>query len=249
MNSISVFSVHELPPEETAGGPQEEKYRLSDTIRILAANKYYVMICGIYILTQLYTATLNMGIYFMTYILGNASLLASFSLAINIPMICGLVLTPVLVKKLGGMYRLNLTGYALSAVARAMVIVGAYLGSIPMMLVFSGAAAICMSPLQGDLSALIATCSEYTLLTQNRRMDGTMYSCTSLGVKIGGGIGVALAGWLLEASGYIANAPVQADSCISMLYFMYLWIPMGINILITVLLSRLKVEQANEALR
>lgn len=249
VNSISVFSVHELPPEETAGGPQEEKYRLSDTIRILAANKYYVMICGIYILTQLYTATLNMGIYFMTYILGNASLLASFSLAINIPMICGLVLTPVLVKKLGGMYRLNLTGYALSAVARAMVIVGAYLGSIPMMLVFSGAAAICMSPLQGDLSALIATCSEYTLLTQNRRMDGTMYSCTSLGVKIGGGIGVALAGWLLEASGYIANAPVQADSCISMLYFMYLWIPMGINILITVLLSRLKVEQANEALR
>lgn len=249
VNSISVFSVHELPPEETAGGPQEEKYRLSDTIRILAANKYYVMICGIYILTQLYTATLNMGIYFMTYILGNASLLASFSLAINIPMICGLVLTPVLVKKLGGMYRLNLTGYALSAAARAMVIVGAYLGSIPMMLVFSGAAAICMSPLQGDLNALIATCSEYTLLTQNRRMDGTMYSCTSLGVKIGGGIGVALAGWLLEASGYIANAPVQADSCISMLYFMYLWIPMGINILITVLLSRLKVEQANEALR
>lgn len=249
VNSISVFSVHELPPEETAGGPQEEKYRLSDTIRILAANKYYAMICGIYILTQLYTATLNMGIYFMTYILGNASLLASFSLAINIPMICGLVLTPVLVKKLGGMYRLNLTGYALSTVARAMVIVGAYLGSIPMMLVFSGAAAICMSPLQGDLSALIATCSEYTLLTQNRRMDGTMYSCTSLGVKIGGGIGVALAGWLLEASGYIANAPVQADSCISMLYFMYLWIPMGINILITVLLSRLKVEQANEALR
>ncbi len=249
VNSISVFSVHELPPEETAGGPQEEKYRLSDTIRILAANKYYVMICGIYILTQLYTATLNMGIYFMTYILGNASLLASFSLAINIPMICGLVLTPVLVKKLGGMYRLNLTGYALSAAARAMVIVGAYLGSIPMMLVFSGAAAICMSPLQGDLSALIATCSEYTLLTQNRRMDGTMYSCTSLGVKIGGGIGVALAGWLLEASGYIANAPVQADSCISMLYFMYLWIPMGINILITVLLSRLKVEQANKALR
>ena len=249
VNSISVFSVHELPPEETAGGPQEEKYRLSDTIRILAANKYYVMICGIYILTQLYTATLNMGIYFMTYILGNASLLASFSLAINIPMICGLVLTPVLVKKLGGMYRLNLTGYALSAATRAMVMVGAYLGSIPMMLVFSGAAAICMSPLQGDLSALIATCSEYTLLTQNRRMDGTMYSCTSLGVKIGGGIGVALAGWLLEASGYIANAPVQADSCISMLYFMYLWIPMGINILITVLLSRLKVEQANEALR
>ena len=227
VNSLSVFSVHELPPDESAesDSDKKEQYGLKDAARILIKNKYYIMICGIYILTQLYTATLNMGIYFMTYILGNASLLGVFSLAINIPMICGLILTPLLVKKLGGMYRLNLAGYALSAAARAMVVAGAYLGSIPMMLIFSGVAAIGMSPLQGDLNALIATCSEYTFLTQNRQLDGTMYSCTSLGVKLGGGIGVAMAGWLLEASGYLANAPVQPESCIAMLHFMYLWIP------------------------
>ena len=126
-----------------------------------------------------------------------------------------------------------------------MVVAGAYLGSIPMMLIFSGVAAIGMSPLQGDLNALIATCSEYTFLTQNRQLDGTMYSCTSLGVKLGGGIGVAMAGWLLEASGYLANAPVQPESCIAMLHFMYLWIPVLLNVIITFLLSRLKVEQAN----
>jgi len=247
VNSLSVFSVHELPPDESAesDSDKKEQYGLKDAARILIKNKYYIMICGIYILTQLYTATLNMGIYFMTYILGNASLLGVFSLAINIPMICGLILTPLLVKKLGGMYRLNLAGYALSAAARAMVVAGAYLGSIPMMLIFSGVAAIGMSPLQGDLNALIATCSEYTFLTQNRQLDGTMYSCTSLGVKLGGGIGVAMAGWLLEASGYLANAPVQPESCIAMLHFMYLWIPVLLNVIITFLLSRLKVEQAN----
>ena len=75
-----------------------------------------------------------------------------------------------------------------------------------------------------------------------------MYSCTSLGVKIGGGIGTALAGWLLAASGYVANQPMQADSCIQMLYFMYLWVPMIINLVITLLLSKLKVEQANARL-
>lgn len=117
-----------------------------------------------------------------------------------------------------------------------------------MMLVFSGVAALGMSPLQGDLNALIATCSEYTYLTKRKRIDGTMYSCTSLGVKIGGGLGVALAGWLLDASGYIPNAAAQPDSCINMLYFMYLWIPMILNLVITFLLSRLKVEQANARL-
>lgn len=267
VNSLSVFSVRELPTEDAADAagllPEdpaeirtetapavaaEEAYRFSDAVRILAANQYYIIICAVYILTQLYTATLNMGIYFMTYILGNASLLATFSLAINVPVICGLMLTPILVKRLGGMYRLNLTGYAVATAARAMVIVGGYLGSIPLMLVFSGVAAIGMSPLQGDLNALIATCSEYTFLTQGKRLDGTMYSCTSLGVKLGGGIGVALAGWMLGLSGYVANQAVQPDSCIQMLYFMYLWLPMLMNLAITFLLSRLRVEQANAQL-
>lgn len=227
---------------------KKEKYSLGDAVRLLAANKFYIIICCVYILTQIYTATLNMGIYFMTYILGNASLLGVFSMAINIPMILGLVATPILVKKMNGMYKINLAGYLLATIARGLVVAGGYLGNIPMMLVFSGIAAMGMSPLQGDLNALIASCSEYTFLTKHKRIDGTMYSCTSLGVKIGGGIGTALAGWMLAASGYVANMPTQADSCIRMLYFMYLWIPMFINLLIAFLLSKLKVEQANAAI-
>lgn len=36
-----------------------------------------------------------------------------------------------------------------------------------------------------------------------------MFSCTSLGVKIDGGIGTALAGWLLAVSGYAANEKLK----------------------------------------
>ena len=254
VNSLSVLSVKELPAEEldetNARKDMEkiEKYSLGDAVRLLASNKFYIIICGVYILTQVYTATLNMGIYFMAYILGDESLLGVFSMAINIPLIAGLVFTPVLVKKMKGMYKINLAGYILATVARGLVIVGGYMGNLPMMLIFSGVAAIGMSPLQGDLNALIASCSEYTFLTKHKRIDGTMFSCTSLGVKIGGGIGTALAGWMLAASGYIPNAVTQVDSCINMLYFMYLWIPMIINLVIAFLLSRLKVEQANARL-
>ncbi len=182
----------------------------------------------------------------MTYILGNADLLGTFSLVINVPMICGLLITPFLVKKYKGMYKLNLTGYIISTIARALVMVGGYMHNIPMMLIFTGFAAIAMSPMQGDLNALIAACSDYTYRTTGKRIDGTMYSCSSLGVKIGGGIGTALTGWLLAAGGYVANAAVQPESCINMLHFMYLWLPMILNLLITILLSRLTVEKANE---
>ena len=207
------------------------------------------MICASYILMQIYSATLNMGIYYMTYVLKNANLLGVFSWAINIPMIVGLLFTPTLVAKWGGMYRLNLTGYTIGTLGRLGVVVAGYLGSVPLMLACTAIAAIGMSPLQGDMNALIATCSEYTYLTHGKRVDGTMYSCTSLGTKLGGGIGTALAGWLLAFSGYVGGAAVQSASCINMLHIMYLWMPMCFNLLITLILTRLNVEKANEELR
>ena len=42
-----------------------------------------------------------------------------------------------------------------------------------------------------------------------------MYSCTSLGVKLGGGLGTAITGWLLAASHFDSALTVQPDSCIS----------------------------------
>lgn len=76
-----------------------------------------------------------------------------------------------------------------------------------------------------------------------------MYSCTSLGVKIGGGLGTALCGWLLEWSGYDGFAAVQSASCLNMLHIMYLWIPMAINLLIALLLVQMNVEQENRRLK
>ena len=243
----------ELPEEELAEdsalAAPAEKYSLADAARLLAANRYYIIICVTYVLMQIYTATLNMGIFYMTFVLGNENLLGVFSWAINIPLIIGLMLTPVLVEKFHGMYRLNLGGYIIGTVGRALVILAAYLHSVPLMLVFSGVAAFGMSPLQGDLNALIAACSEYTFLTKGKRVDGTMYSCTSLGVKIGGGLGTAICGWLLEWSGYDGLAAVQSTSCLNMLHVMYLWIPMVINLLIVLLLMRMDVEKENRQLK
>ena len=100
------------------------------------------------------------------------------------------------------------------------------------------------------MNAVIASCSEHTYLKTRKRVDGIMYSCTSLGVKLGGGLGTAIAGWLLEMSGFInGDAAVQPDSCINMMYFMYLWLPFIFDLVITIILSFMNVEEANEKLK
>lgn len=254
VNTVSVFSVKELSQEEQTKyeklqQPEEEKYDLVTAFRLLASNKYYLMICSVYILQQLYGAMINAGIYYMTYVLKNENLYGVFSWAVNIPLIIALVFTPTLVGKWKGMYKLNLRGYIIAVVGRALVIFAGYIGSVPLMLAFTALAALGQGPWQGDMNAVIASCCEYTFLKTGKRVDGTMYSCTSLGVKLGGGLGTALAGWLLEFSGFDGKLAVQPFSCIVMLRVMYLWLPLVIDVIIMLVLVGMNVEEANEKLR
>ncbi|MBR5874722.1 MAG: MFS transporter [Oscillospiraceae bacterium] len=253
-NTISGLSVKELSAEELDETDdkdlqeQEEKYTMVQAAKMLFTNKYYLMICGTYVGTQLYASMLNMGVYFMKNVLGDEGLLGDFSLAINIPLIIGLLITPYLVKKFNGMYKINLMGYVVAIIGRALVIVAGYMHSIPLMLVFTAVAAFGTSPLQGDLNALIASCSEYTFLTKGKRIDGTMYSCSSFGIKVGGSIGTAMCGWLLDSAGFIEQAAVQTASAMNMLHIVYLWLPLVMTVIVTLILSRLDVEKANEKL-
>ena len=255
-NTLAVFSVKELPEEELESEnasddeKQDDKLTLIQAAKLLFTNKYYLRICGVYILQQIYGAMINIGIYFMTYVLHNKNLFGAFSWAVNIPLIIALVVTPTLVEKSKSMYKINKYSYMIATVGRLLVVVAGYMGSVPLMLAFTALAALGQGPWQGDMNAVIASCSEYTYLKTGKRVDGTMYSCTSLGVKIGGGLGTAIAGWMLDLSGFInGDNAIQPDSCINMMYFMYLWLPLILDLLITVILSFMNVEDANEKLK
>lgn len=251
VNTVSVFSVKELPEaDEEMERERMEEHKLTflKSIKLLLKNKYYVIICVTYIITQIYSSVIGMGIYYMKYILGNEGLFSDFALAINIPMVVGLLVLPTIIQKLGGMYKLNIGGYALATVGRLGVMIAGYMGSVPLMLFFTALATLGIVPLQGDLNALIASCSEYTTLMTGYRLDGMMYSCSSLGIKIGGALGTAICGWLLDSTGYIENALVQTPETISMLQFLYLWAPTILCGIVMLLLSRLKVEKANKEL-
>ena len=251
VNTISVFSVKELPEaDEGMEEERKEEHKLTfiQSFKILLQNKYYVIICGSYILTQLYASVIGMGTYYAKYILGNEELFSDLSLAINITMVVALTVLPFVIKKLGGMYKLNIWGYVIAAAGRVGVMVAAYMGSLPLMLAFTAVSTIGIAPLQGDLNALIACCSEHTTLKTGHRLDGMMYSCSSLGLKLGGALGTAICGWLLDATGYVENATTQNAATIGMLNFLYLWLPVILCAAVGFLLVFLRVEKANEKL-
>ena len=247
-NTISVFSVKELPEaDEGMEEEREEEHKLSffKSFGLLLKNKYYVIICITYIMTQLYASVIGIGTYYAKYILGNEGLFSDLSLAINVTMVVSLIALPIVIQKMGGMYKLNIFGYFVAIVGRLGVLTAAYLGSFPMMLVFTAVGTLGVAPLQGDMNALIASCSEYTTLKTGHRLDGMMFSCSSLGIKLGGAFGTAICGWMLDATGYVENAAAQNAGTVGMLQFLYLWAPVIICAAIMFLLTQLKVEKAN----
>ena len=107
VNTISVLSVKEVPDEEekvqtSAEKGGEDKLSLWESAKLLFANKYYLIIVAVYVLTYIQTGIAGIGIYYMTYVLGNPALLGTFSAAQMFPMIIGLAFTPWLVKKSKG---------------------------------------------------------------------------------------------------------------------------------------------------
>jgi GPH family glycoside/pentoside/hexuronide:cation symporter len=162
------------------------------------------------------------------------------------PVIIALIFTPMLVKKCKSMQKVNFWGYFINCLLGIPFIYFAYVKNVTMMLLFMFIKGIFAGTLSGTLNALIAEISGYTYRTKRVRMDGTIFSLSSLGVKIGGGIGTAAVGWLLALGGYAGQAATQTQGAINMIFALYVVIPVLFGVVITVILGFLKVEKANK---
>lgn len=256
VNTISCLCVKELPEEEAdfqvektvdESKKQEDKIGFLESVKLLLSNKFYILIVTIYVVYYFMSnLTTGSAIYFMENVLGDGSLLGMFSMMKMFPVILALVFTPVLVKKTGSMQKVNFWGYVISDVLGVFLIYFSLQKNLSMMLLFMFLKGVFAGTLTGTLNALIAEISGYTFRTKGVRIDGMMFSCSSLGVKVGGGIGTAAVGWLLEAGGYVGTAAVQTEGAISMIFNLYITFPVLLGIVITVLLAFLRVEKENK---
>ncbi len=153
---------------------------------------------------------------------------------------------PIPVGVIDGRKKINFWGYLISDIFGIFLIYFALQRNVSMMLLFMFIKGTFAGTLTGTLNALIAEISGYTFRTKGVHIDGMMFSCSSLGVKVGGGIGTAAVGWLLEAGGYIGTAAVQTESAVSMIFNLYVTFPVILGVVITILLAFLKVEKENQ---
>ncbi len=250
VNTLSCLLVKELPEEamaaerEAAEKEKAESAGLLETFQLLIKNKFYLCILGIYICFYTGTGLLGgLGAYYTQYSLGNVNLMAQFSIANNMPTILGLFFVPVIVKKFG-IYRTNLTGMSLSVLVGIPLIWAGLTGNITILVVCLALRCMCSAPLMGTLGAVIAQIAAYVHKKENVHIEGSMYSCSSMGIKLGGGIGSAACGWLLKLVGFNGTLEVQSAATNMGISIAYCVIPVVLFAVIALFCKGLNVEKA-----
>lgn len=245
---ITVFSLKEMKQTDTEEGKKEaESHKLGESVKILLTNRYFVLVFVIFLVMYIFTgATGSAGIYYATYLLGNANLYGLLSIAMMVPMFLSLIFAPALTKKLG----MQKTGIAAGILFVAGSLVTCLGGtSVPVLMAGIVIRSLGMGPVSALLFTLVAEVSDNITLNKGVNIEGMTYSCSSIGIKVGTGLGTSMVGWLLAAGHYDGQAAVQAASALSMIKISYLVIPVIVGILLVICFFFMNVEKENRRLR
>ena len=212
--------------------------------------KYFDMLTCMYLLFYLMMGvSMGAAVYFFIYNCGDGSLFGKLVSASSVASVIGLIIAPFLVQKFQSIRKLSIIFFSANVIVRIIYAIFAMQGNATVLVFGYGLVSLTCCTLGGTFNALVSEASQYTFLKTGKRLDGSMYSCTSFGMKVGGGLGSAISGWLLSASHFDATAAVQATETTNMLTFMFAWIPVIITIIILVIYFLLDVEKKNKELK
>lgn len=251
---IPVLAVKELPENDSETvlkrkDDKENKLSFIQNIIVLLKNKYFILILMLYLSTYLASGvTQGLGIYFATYKLNNASYLGILSLASFLPIVVVLPFVPALTAKYG-MRTASLLGSVFGIAGCIPVVIGGLTGNFPLLLAGMIMIAAGRAPQTGALNALNAEVGEYGKLKTGYNVTGSIYACSSVGVKVGTGLGTALCGFILDMGGFDGRAAKQTASAVAAISSSYLIAAVALPLISFIILYFLKVEKENKELR
>ncbi len=249
---IPFFAVHELPETEDEKAAklakaENKEPNFIEAIKLLVHNKYFLLILIWYLAIYFSNGTTSaMGIYYATYNLGSGSLLGLLSLASMVPIIIGLVFVPGLAGKWGTRKT--------CVVSCCVILAGGLIATIggrnlPVVLAGLAIKAIGLSAPMASANALIAAADEYSYLKTGVRTTGTIFSCSSLGIKVGTGLGTAISGILLSMGGFDPAAAAQSSGALNTIQYTYLLVGVMVGIVGILVFSKMNVEKDNQEMR
>lgn len=206
----------------------KERYKLKDLLKILSARPVSTHFLSNLISAIGSGANTAAGIYFFYYVIKKPELISIVAIFIVIGIIIGLIIGSPLLNKYGKKYTLVI-GSLIAAIPKFIILL---VNPIEILIIFSifgitgigtGLTLIVGYGLQADNT-------DYVEWNEGRRAEGAIASLVSFIQKAGLGIGAAIPGYILAATGYAPNVE-QTHLAIQGIYWAYITIPAILGII------------------
>lgn len=224
-------------------GTKQDKDRptVKASLISLARNKYWFIATLVLLLMYIYNAiTAGVAIYYSEYVLGSPALVGLVATALTLATLGGMLIVVPITRRFG---------------KRNTAIVGcliAVVGSLIIFLVPDSTAVVVIgqvvrgigkAAIMGVIFAMLADTMKYGEWKTGIRIEGLIYSGASMGIKVGTGLGSALIGWGLAASGYLGGQEIQSAEAVTMISNLFIWVPTLVSVLMAVLLYFFKLDK------
>lgn len=254
LNLWCVFSVKELPEltksvkASSADGIErsDNKVPFLKNLTYLFKNRYFNIILSSYLVNfTVMGLTNSIAIYYTTYVLSNPNLFGVLQMSWLLPMIISIIIFPRIIAKYG-IWKCMQVGNLIQVAGAVLILLSP--GNLPLLFVGLIIRALGFGPMC-SLNALIVETANYARYKFNIEQTGTVFSCSSVGVKVGGGLASALTGLFLAAGGYNGLLPVQPASALATISNLYHIAPLIGTVAIFILNYFLNVTEVNVKLK
>lgn len=198
-----------------------EKVPLSQSIRALAKNKYFILLFLFFVSFAMYqTFAGTMATYYCKWIVGDTRIMgnvntACFGITIIATLLLGKVMHLMTKRNwciIGALFIMaGSLILLLSPTSIALVTFGGLLRGIG------------MTPILGMIFTMIADAIEYGQWKTGIRTAAAIQSATTSGQKFGQGIGSAMIGFIMSANGYVGSLEVQSAHTLNVISNLFIY--------------------------
>ncbi|MDR1532955.1 MAG: glycoside-pentoside-hexuronide (GPH):cation symporter [Clostridiales bacterium] len=208
--------------ESGKSGTGTKKESVKAGLSFLLTSRYFYIIIFLYLTLAITNGTAGIGVYFMRDVLGDANLMGIFSITAVVSMIIMMPVVPKFFEMFGKRKTLI---YSLSAVIAVKIVMLFFPANLPIQLICTFFGTLMVVPLWVATPPMICDLVDYGDYKRGTRTEGLTTSASSLGTKLGTGIGSMVLGAGLTMGGYDALANVQPQSAIDAIIFIMIGIP------------------------
>lgn len=221
--SLIFFFITFRATRERVHPPKEQVNSLKEDVGNLFKNKAWIILALVGIISFIMFAMQNAAIaYYFKYYLGRENNVQLFNVIGTVALIVALPLSKPLAKRFGN--KNVFIGSSLISGLFFMLIYLPGINDLTTIYVFNIIAKMAYAPAVPLLWTMIADSADYGEWTTGRRATGLYFSAAVFAQKAGWGIGAAIAGWILAASGFLPNV-VQNDTALTGIKLMVSVIP------------------------